>query len=504
MKLKILTLIFFINFFSFSQEKTRDVLYLKNGSVIKGQITEMNPSTGIKIKTSDGSLFVYKMNKVLKTEKEEFVGQQQNEQTSSEISQKALDNFFINYLNNKRPALSFVGIGKVNGIRKEVFGKKIYEIEYELIFDTKTEIYVNTAIVGSAFSNRFVNDFSYTTKQAKGYEAALAGKKKKLAKGQRIVAKGSINFEETDNGWRATGFKNKNFKTVSSNYVSPDMAKRIAREKAKQKEELKAELDWIKEDTEPAMFKKKFYSLKNVPFFEYGNSSFLIQPYRNFKGRNDVASKVQNTFYKSLISTNRILKSDEETYSQSSNQAYFSFLISRVNFNFKKTGYQCNIKAIGKIEGTYNEPKKYSFKYSIKLNSKSSIYNKKMSKAQALEDALKDFDRNVRAMIFKYEPIQLKLASTETNRRGNKVKKIIFEKPTPFINISKMDFIITRSGEVVLENGKFKINDILGKCTFKGKIVGDKIICKVRGRKNKKRLKKVINKKLPFIGISSF
>ena len=271
------------------------------------------------------------------------------------------------------------------------------------------------------------------------------------------------------------------------------MAKRIAREKAKQKEDLKADLDWRTEDTEPAVFEKKYFSLKNVPFFEYGKSSFLIQPYRNFKGRNDVASKVQNTFYKALISTNRISKSDEETYSQSSNQAYFSFLISRVNFIFKKTGYQCAIKVVGKIKGTYNEPKKYPFKYSIKLNSKSSIYNKQMSKAQALENALQDFDRNVRAMIFKYEPIQLNLASTETNRRGNKVKEIIFEKPTPFINISKMDFIITRSGEIVLENGKFKINDILGKCKFKGKIVNDKIVCKVRGRRNKKKLKKVIN-----------
>lgn len=49
---------------------TRDVVYLKNGSIIKGELVEVIPDEQVKIKTSDGSLFVYKMSEVSKIEKE--------------------------------------------------------------------------------------------------------------------------------------------------------------------------------------------------------------------------------------------------------------------------------------------------------------------------------------------------------------------------------------------------------------------------------------------------
>lgn len=47
-----------------------DVLYLKNGSRIKGSVVEMDPNSGVKIETSDGSLFVYPMSDVEHVSKE--------------------------------------------------------------------------------------------------------------------------------------------------------------------------------------------------------------------------------------------------------------------------------------------------------------------------------------------------------------------------------------------------------------------------------------------------
>lgn len=44
-----------------AQEKSIDVLYLKNGSIIKGEIIEQVPGVSLKIQTADGSVFVYKM-----------------------------------------------------------------------------------------------------------------------------------------------------------------------------------------------------------------------------------------------------------------------------------------------------------------------------------------------------------------------------------------------------------------------------------------------------------
>ncbi len=47
-----------------------DVVYLKNGGVIRGMIIEQTPNVQIKIQTKDGSIFVYKMDEIEKMAKE--------------------------------------------------------------------------------------------------------------------------------------------------------------------------------------------------------------------------------------------------------------------------------------------------------------------------------------------------------------------------------------------------------------------------------------------------
>ena len=48
----------------------RDVVYLKDGSVVKGTIVEQVPNKSLKIETADGSLFVYKFDDIEKIAKE--------------------------------------------------------------------------------------------------------------------------------------------------------------------------------------------------------------------------------------------------------------------------------------------------------------------------------------------------------------------------------------------------------------------------------------------------
>lgn len=72
MKKKFLFLImFFLTSFlcGFAQEM-RDVVYLKDGSVVKGIIVEQIPNKSIKLQTGDGSLFVYQIDAVEKMTKE--------------------------------------------------------------------------------------------------------------------------------------------------------------------------------------------------------------------------------------------------------------------------------------------------------------------------------------------------------------------------------------------------------------------------------------------------
>jgi hypothetical protein len=58
---------------AFAQEM-QDVVYLKNGSIIRGMIIEQVVGKSLKIKTRDGSVFVYAMEEVERITKEEGVG----------------------------------------------------------------------------------------------------------------------------------------------------------------------------------------------------------------------------------------------------------------------------------------------------------------------------------------------------------------------------------------------------------------------------------------------
>lgn len=71
---KISTIIFCILFISitFSQGVYEEVVYLKNGSVIKGTILEQVPDVSVKIQTKDGNIFVYKMEEIEKITKEKI------------------------------------------------------------------------------------------------------------------------------------------------------------------------------------------------------------------------------------------------------------------------------------------------------------------------------------------------------------------------------------------------------------------------------------------------
>jgi hypothetical protein len=61
-----------------AQNTTKDVVYLKNGGVIKGNIIEMIPEKSVKIQTGDGSVFVYTMAEIEKIGKETVQSSEQS------------------------------------------------------------------------------------------------------------------------------------------------------------------------------------------------------------------------------------------------------------------------------------------------------------------------------------------------------------------------------------------------------------------------------------------
>ena len=68
-KLSLLVIMLIFTFFTLSAQKKKDVLYLKNGSIIYGKLIEVADNQ-YKIKTSDGSIFIFSSTEVEKFENE--------------------------------------------------------------------------------------------------------------------------------------------------------------------------------------------------------------------------------------------------------------------------------------------------------------------------------------------------------------------------------------------------------------------------------------------------
>ncbi len=85
---KLITLILFtfISTLVFAQNNYQDVVYLKNGSVIRGIMIEQIPNETIKIETADRSIFVYKMDEIEKITKEEKKVEKSEEKTVAKVN----------------------------------------------------------------------------------------------------------------------------------------------------------------------------------------------------------------------------------------------------------------------------------------------------------------------------------------------------------------------------------------------------------------------------------
>lgn len=68
-----------------AQTTLEDVVYLKNGSIIRGQVLEYDPSTNIKIQINGGSILVYASNEVVKMEKEEVKVEKEKEPANTNV-----------------------------------------------------------------------------------------------------------------------------------------------------------------------------------------------------------------------------------------------------------------------------------------------------------------------------------------------------------------------------------------------------------------------------------
>lgn len=67
-----------LSFIVNGQTPTEDVVYLKNGSIVRGTILEQIPGQSLKIQTTDNSLFIFTMEEIMKVTREEVPAPKQN------------------------------------------------------------------------------------------------------------------------------------------------------------------------------------------------------------------------------------------------------------------------------------------------------------------------------------------------------------------------------------------------------------------------------------------
>ena len=126
LKLLTLALMMFIGNNGFAQGNMQDVMYLKNGSIVRGIIIEQVPNVSYKIQTIDGSVFVYEVDNVEKITKE-----------------KPLNNIKIqnnNFISNNEGLFIRAGYNLMNYSGNDVANTE-RKIGYSLIIGYRTNLY---------------------------------------------------------------------------------------------------------------------------------------------------------------------------------------------------------------------------------------------------------------------------------------------------------------------------------------------------------------------------
>ena len=126
--LSIISLILAFNL-SFGQNNMEDVVYLKNGSIIRGTIIEQIPNQSIKIQTKDRSVFVFKFDEIEKFTKENLISE--NPTTTTTITPKIKDFKKKGYINiteiNYNPGTGSTNTGNYTIGFKTVNGYQLNE-----------------------------------------------------------------------------------------------------------------------------------------------------------------------------------------------------------------------------------------------------------------------------------------------------------------------------------------------------------------------------------------
>jgi hypothetical protein len=150
----------------FAQTATRDIVYLKNGSVIHGMIIETIPNVSIKIQTSDGNIFVYNFSDIEKYGKETVPGtESSNSSTVPEGPAVSTSSSFSIFGGASLPIGDFASTNSSEGISsaKTGFAGGVQFVTGGQVGLLVSALYAANSIDASNMSSSSTNTSSYVT-----------------------------------------------------------------------------------------------------------------------------------------------------------------------------------------------------------------------------------------------------------------------------------------------------------------------------------------------------
>jgi len=109
-----------ISILAFAQQAYQDVIYLKNGNIIRGTIIEQIPNVSIKIETSDRNVFKYELEEIEKITKEPVVLAKSSSLSTSGILKKYCGIINLGYgfgIGKGQEGLNTINFNFINGFQ---------------------------------------------------------------------------------------------------------------------------------------------------------------------------------------------------------------------------------------------------------------------------------------------------------------------------------------------------------------------------------------------------
>jgi hypothetical protein len=117
----------------FAQERHSNIIFLKNGSIIKGYVIEIIPDSTTKIRTTDGSLFVFNNDELLKIETanaaEDSLAIVQASDGKDRKEVKKNDNVFSPYCGVALPVGSFASASGGDAVAGLNIGLRVWSVK---------------------------------------------------------------------------------------------------------------------------------------------------------------------------------------------------------------------------------------------------------------------------------------------------------------------------------------------------------------------------------------